>query len=264
LASFNFETTAVFGNWSRGNPEAIDTAVHTITINVTPVNDPPSFVFGPNQSVLDTSGPRGLDGWATVIWPGPPNEAGQQVHFLVTNDNPTLFAAQPVVDGMGKLTFEPAVGASGVANVSVVAVDDGGTGNGGMDTSGPQTFTIGVALEQPLHNRALAADVTGDGHVVAADVLNVINVINAFGSGPVAPAKPGDPHPALYYDVTGDNHIAADDVVAIINYINAHPIVNPEATELAFGSSAAGAAGSDALYLMLATDSAQHAKRQKV
>jgi hypothetical protein len=160
------------------------------------------------------------------------------------------------------LTFEPAVGASGIANVTVVAVDDGGTANGGVDTSQPQTFTIGVALDKPLHNRVLAADVTGDGKVVAEDAIEVINFIDAHGSGPVAPAKPGDPPATLLYDVTGDNYIAADDVMAIINYINAHPIVNPEATELAIGSPTSGAADSDALYLMLAMDSAQQAQRR--
>jgi hypothetical protein len=242
----------------------LDPTPNTITINITPVNDPPSFTSGPNQSVLDTDGLKAVAGWAKDISSGPANEASQRVHFLVKDDNSALFANQPAVDATGKLTFQPALGASGVANVTIVAVDDGGTANGGFDTSEPQTFTISVSLAEPLHNPAIAADVSGDGHVVAADALDVINFINAFGSGPVPPAKPGDPHPALYYDVTGDNHIAADDVVAIINYINAHPIVNQEATELALGSSAAETTDSDALYLMLATDSAQHAKRQKV
>jgi hypothetical protein len=256
LAAFSAEIDDGFGCGISGSG--------TITINVQQVNDPPSFVVGENRSALDTSGPQVADGWIKQSSAGPPNEASQQVHFLVTNDRPALFAAQPAINGNGKLTFEPAVGASGVANVSVVAVDDGGTANGGSDTSQPQTFTIGVALAQPLHNREIAADVTGDGNVVAEDAMDVINFIHSFGSGPVAPAKPGDPLPALYYDVTGDNYIAADDVIVIINYIHAHPTVNPEATELAVEGSAADAAGSDSLYSMLAMDSAQYAKRRKV
>jgi ELWxxDGT repeat protein len=207
----------------------LDPTPNTITINVTPVNDPPSFVAGPAQNVLDTGGPQLLVGWAKQISPGSPDEAGQKVHFEVNTDNAGLFAALPAVDATGKLTFEPAVGTSGIANVTVVAIDDGGTANGGVDTSPSQTFTIGVSLAQPLHNRAMAPDVTADGNVVAEDALDVINFIHASGSGPVTPANPDDPQPALYYDVTGDNYIAADDVVTIVNYINAHPTAQQEA-----------------------------------
>jgi hypothetical protein len=229
FAGFTFETTAVFGNVWQGDPEAIDTAPHTITINVASVNDRPTFVPGPDQSVLDTSGPRSIAVWAQQILAGPPNEAGQKVHFEATNDNPSLFLAEPAIDTTGKLTFQPAINESGIAHVMVVAVDDGGTTNNGVDRSPPQTFTIGVSLPEPLHNRQIAADVTGDGEVVADDVIDVINFINASGSGPVAPAKPGDPHPTLYYDVTGDDYIAADDVVTIVNYITRKLAICPRA-----------------------------------
>ena len=43
--------------------------------------------------------------------------------------------------------------------------------------------------------------------------IDVINVISAHGSGPVTPAKPGDPPATLLYDVTGDNYIASDDII---------------------------------------------------
>jgi hypothetical protein len=262
FANFTFETIAVYGNFWYGDPKAIDTVSHTITIDVTPVNDEPSFVPGQNQSVLDTNGLKTVARWAQGISAGPSNEAGQRVHFLVTNDNSGLFAVQPAVDGAGQLTFEPAVGASGVANVTIVAIDDGGTASGGSDTSPPQTFTITISLAEPLHNRVLAADVTGDGNVVAGDALDIINFIHSSGSGPVVPPKPGDAPPTLYYDVTGDNYIAADDVIAIINYIHAHPIINPEATEPAISSRAADVSSSDALYLMLAIDAAQQSQRR--
>ena len=44
----------------------------------------------------------------------------------------------------GTLTYTPAANANGVATVTVRLKDDGGTANGGVDTSGPQTFTITV------------------------------------------------------------------------------------------------------------------------
>jgi hypothetical protein len=237
---------------------------NTVTISVAPVNDQPTFTAGTNLSVLDMGGPQAVVGWANQISAGPPDEAGQKVHFGVTSDNPLLFAAQPAVDATGKLTFEPAVSAKGVAKVTVVAVDDGGTANGGTDTSDPQTFTIGVSLAEPLHNRAIAADVTGDGNVVAEDALDVINFIHASGSGPVPPAKPDDPHPALYYDVTGDNYIAADDVVTIINYINAHSTAQQEGEAQVAQNSANGAAIDSALLLILAGEYSGQTIRRKV
>ena len=42
------------------------------------------------------------------------------------------------------LTFTPTVGAEGTANVSVTLHDNGGTANGGVDTSAPQSFTLDV------------------------------------------------------------------------------------------------------------------------
>ncbi len=71
-------------------------------------------------------------------------EAGQSVHFLVSNDNPGLFAAQPSLSPNGTLSYTPAINACGTANVTVVAMDDGGTAFGGDDTSDPQTFVIKV------------------------------------------------------------------------------------------------------------------------
>jgi len=71
-------------------------------------------------------------------------EAGQTVQFLVTNDNPALFSAQPAVSSAGTLTYTLAPGAIGTANVSVVAQDNGGTSDGGRDTSTACTFAVTV------------------------------------------------------------------------------------------------------------------------
>jgi hypothetical protein len=119
-------------------------APQVFTISLAPVNDAPSFVEGPNQSGLSPLGPQNVPGWATVISPGPPDEASQTVTFAVTNDNPGLFSVQPAVSSNGTLTYTPALLAVGSANVTVRAVDNGGTANGGADTSPPQTFTISI------------------------------------------------------------------------------------------------------------------------
>ena len=112
-----------------------------------PVNDPPSFTAGSDQAGFEDSGPQSVTPWAQAIRPGPPDEAGQTVSFVVSSDRPSLFAAggQPAVTPAGTLTYTPAADASGTATVSVRAVDDGGTADGGSDTSAAQTFQIVVA-----------------------------------------------------------------------------------------------------------------------
>jgi large repetitive protein len=116
----------------------------TFTITVDPVNDAPSFSAGASQTVLEGSGASSVTGWATAVSPGPGTESSQTVSFDVSVDNPGLFAVQPAVAADGTLTFTPAAAAGGVARVTVTAHDDGGTADGGSDTSAPATFTITV------------------------------------------------------------------------------------------------------------------------
>lgn len=119
-------------------------APQDFTITVTPVNDRPSFVKGPNQSVPETAGAVTVPAWAKSISPGP-GEAGQTVTFLVTNNNNALFTVQPAISPTGTLTFATNPGTGGSATVSVRLQDNGGTANGGADiTNGAQTFTIVV------------------------------------------------------------------------------------------------------------------------
>jgi hypothetical protein len=124
----------------------VDTsASSTFTVTVDPLNDPPTFTAGPNQSAVSLLGAQTVVGWATGIAPGPANESGQTVSFTVTNDNPGLFSVQPAVAPNGTLTYTPAVLALGSATVTVKAVDDGGkSGPGADDTSPAQTFTITI------------------------------------------------------------------------------------------------------------------------
>ena len=119
-------------------------APHTFTITIQSVNDAPSFNAGANQTVVSLLGAQSVAGWATGISPGPADEAGQSVSFLVTVSNPALFSVQPAVAPDGKLTYKPKPLAIGSATVTVRAVDDGGTGNGGQNTSIAKTFTISI------------------------------------------------------------------------------------------------------------------------
>jgi len=126
----------------------VDSSVtRTTSVTILPVNDAPSFRAGPDQSTLEDSGQQSVPGWATEISPGPPNESGQAVSFELSSSNPALFAAggQPAVSAAGALTYVTAPNANGSATVTVRAVDDGGSANGGVATSVQQTFTVAVA-----------------------------------------------------------------------------------------------------------------------
>jgi Dockerin type I domain/Bacterial Ig domain/Bacterial cadherin-like domain len=191
----------------------------TVAIGVVPVNQPPSFVNGADQNVTDEGGPQSISDWASAISPGRPSETWQTLHFnIVANTNPSIFASPPLIDAAGKLTFAPQPNTSGTAQLTVVLVDDGGTANGGSDTSPPQTFNIAVTKPHLWYNVAHPTDVKPDGSVVAGDAIEIINYINAFGSGDIPNGAAAEPP---YLDVTGDNKIGAIDAVEVINHINA-------------------------------------------
>lgn len=120
---------------------------HTsITVTVTPVNDAPSFTKGADQTHTQSSAATSysVPGWATNISKGPANESTQNVSFIVTNTNNALFTVQPTVLPNGDLQYTVAPNASGTATISVRIQDDGGTANGGVNTSPIQTFTITI------------------------------------------------------------------------------------------------------------------------
>ncbi|MEM1177496.1 MAG: ECF-type sigma factor [Acidobacteriota bacterium] len=120
--------------------------VATVTLTVTAVNDPPFFALSPSHSAAEDAGPQSVAGFASAIAPGPADESGQGVSFsVVSNSNPGLFAAAPALSSDGTLTYEAAADAVGVATVEVRLGDDGGTANGGVDQSAPQSVDITVS-----------------------------------------------------------------------------------------------------------------------
>jgi large repetitive protein len=127
----------------RANDGTVDSTDATVSITVNPVNDPPSFIAGGDVTVNEDSGAYSA-AWATGISAGPDDEAAQTLSFALRNDNEALFSSQPAISPGGTLTFTPAPDAFGSATVTVFAQDNGGTANGGNDTSAAQQFTITV------------------------------------------------------------------------------------------------------------------------
>ena len=138
---------------SLGSAASADAAV---AVEVEPLNDSPAFSAGPDQEAKreagkekDEEGGDGraavtVDGWASDIRPGPPNEADQSVAFLVTvtSGSESLIGA-PLVSSTGTLRYSPS-DQEGTALVEVRLRDDGGTANGGQDTSPPHMLIIVV------------------------------------------------------------------------------------------------------------------------
>ncbi len=172
--------------------------VLTAGITIVPVNDEPSFTKGNNQRIQQNAGAQTVPGWATNISPGPGNESSQTVTFIVTNSNNALFAVPPTVTANGTLTYTPATNINGSATVTIRAHDNGGTANGGVDTSSPQTFGItvnappnvsiisptnGASFFAPADFTLLADALDPDGTVVKVDFFSSTNKIAEAASG---------------------------------------------------------------------------------
>jgi gliding motility-associated-like protein len=120
----------------------------TLTVVLLPVNDRPSFTASDPAVIPVDAGPQTLPNWATFD-PGAPNESDQTATYLVSDiSDPSFFTTPPSISPDGTLTFEVGPGVAGVVTFVVRVQDNGGTANGGIDTSLPQTFRIRVG-DQP-------------------------------------------------------------------------------------------------------------------
>ena len=172
--SFGFFMTETSG--TQSSPPA------QVTIYVTPVNQAPTFVEGPNQTVFVGAGPQTVAGWASQISPGAANESNQTLTFIVTQTaGPAgLFSVGPSIDASGNLTYAPS-GLTGTDSFSVVLHDNGGTANGGHDTSVAQFFTITATATPPVPtgvpdtfvlSQSASSSATSINGVLANDVSN--------------------------------------------------------------------------------------------
>ncbi len=141
------------------NGGADTSAAYTLRIRISEINDAPSFSKGADIILQEDCGPQSFSGWATNISAGPANESGQTVGFKISSNNPSLFAYIQILAN-GTLEFEPATNAWGSAKLSVELYDDGGTANGGQDTSAGQQFEIVINPVNDAPSFVKGADVT--------------------------------------------------------------------------------------------------------
>ena len=174
-------TVRLQDNGGTANGGVDTSAAQTFVITVTAVNDVPSFTKGADQTVVEDFGAQTANGWATGMSSGPADEAGQTLTFLVTTNNDALFSVLPAVSAStGTLTYTPAANASGTATVTVRLQDNGGTTNGGVDTSAAQTFTITITAvnDAPLLDNAgnmalgnVLEDAVANGGTLVTDLI---------------------------------------------------------------------------------------------
>lgn len=131
------------------------------------VNQVPQFTRGSNQTVAEDSPALTVNGWITASSPGA-GENWQTLAYLTSNNNAALFAQAPAISPAGTLTFQPAADANGSAVLTIRVQDNGGTANGGIDTSPPQTFSIIVT---PVNDPPVAI---GDSLYAHSEVSNAI------------------------------------------------------------------------------------------
>ncbi len=157
-------------------PHINESAIHTLTISVAAVNDPPEFTLGANQQLTEDTVPQTVFGFVSSIRPGPASandEASQSVTFVTTNNNNSLFAVQPAISATGTLTYSPAANKNGIAVVTVDARDSGPDTAPNVN-SATKTFTITLTPVNDAPTLTIPGALT-----VAEDVAVAINGIVA-------------------------------------------------------------------------------------
>ena len=114
-----------------------DTISRTFLVTVNYVNDPPTLQAIPNQVMNENSSACLLA--LTGISAGDADDSRQTLTITAVSNNPALIP-NPTVgytspQATGTLTFTPAANAYGSALITVVVKDNGGTANGGQDTT---------------------------------------------------------------------------------------------------------------------------------
>lgn len=122
------------------------TITTTFTVTLNAVSDAPTINAISNLSINQNAGPQTVN--LAGITSGPSNESVQTISVTATSDNAALIPNPVSVTYIspsttGLLSFTPVAGQFGVAHITVTVKDNGGTTNGGTDTT-TRTFTVTV------------------------------------------------------------------------------------------------------------------------
>ncbi|CAA6692983.1 MULTISPECIES: Ig-like domain-containing protein [unclassified Lentimonas] len=119
----------------------------TLRINITPVNDTPSFTKGSTVTVNEDTAYTSPSPWATAISAGPADESGQALSFAVSVPvaDQSSFSVQPAISSSGILTFTPSqdfnTGSPSDPILLTVSLSDNGSP---VKTSSPQMVSVNI------------------------------------------------------------------------------------------------------------------------
>ena len=165
----------------QDSPEA------TVTVNVTEVNDEPSFdaiadpAGIPQDSGQQTIGIAGINGGGGELQPLSFSGSSSNTGLI---PNPSFTYESP--NSTGSLSYTPVAGVNGTAVITVTLTDAGGTANGG-DDSFQRTFTVTVIAPDP--NVQPTLDAISDPAAILEDAgeqtVNLSNVTAGAGDNQV-------------------------------------------------------------------------------
>ncbi|MBK8039613.1 MAG: choice-of-anchor D domain-containing protein [Verrucomicrobiaceae bacterium] len=172
--------------------DGIGTTYEDLLIDIRPVNDRPTLATVPEHNAAANTGPATVPSLLSAEVGGGDDEAQTQgLTYQVIASDPTLFSVQPTVNPVTlALTYTPS-GLVGTTTLALIATDDGGTANGGVNTSVPSTLTLrlfGTPVEAWRQTYFGQSDAGGNrSDLLDADFDGVANLLEfAFGLQPTA------------------------------------------------------------------------------
>lgn len=125
----------------------------TVNIDITEVNDAPTLSLGSNISIgggAAAGNQQVVANFASMSSDGDANAVQSVSSYLVSEQSDANNVVTNVaINTSGQLSYTPAQNVSGTATIAVQVKDNGGTANGGVDTSAEKTFTITVDTIKP-------------------------------------------------------------------------------------------------------------------
>jgi hypothetical protein len=148
LTGGDFATTYTFKSIGTSNAA-------NVHVTVTPVNDAPFpgwYLPSGGWHLLEDAGPQSLSAVEAATPGGGSDETSQVLTGHASTDHPELFASGPSLalkaEGggawSGRVTFTPAPNANGSGTISLWITDNGGTANGGSNTTLKRDVAVAI------------------------------------------------------------------------------------------------------------------------
>ncbi|NJN76163.1 MAG: DUF4114 domain-containing protein, partial [Synechococcaceae cyanobacterium RL_1_2] len=150
-----------------------ESAPKIVTIDLEGINDAPTFALASN-AVADTAGTKNkvLPNFAINISAGP-NETSQTTAFdvAVGSDANGILDGIPTLGSDGSLNYS-LTDKLGTATIRLSLQDNGGTANGGVDTSSVIEFTIeSQSSNVPGVSNSIIPNITGENEIISSGLV---------------------------------------------------------------------------------------------